>query len=89
MCFSVMSMANLRVVEDVEDSISEWETKEQTKDKQIPSRFRVIIYNAMLAAAAMSKRLLSGALNADNPMYAGSLATMVWCKLLLSLGLEA
>jgi hypothetical protein len=61
--------------EDVKASTSERRQRNGQKTTGVRFRIRLTIYNAVLAAAAVSKRLLSGALSADKPMYAGSWRT--------------
>jgi hypothetical protein len=74
-CVKVMSKKRVKIVEDVKDlkaSTSERRQRNGQKTTEARIRIRLTIYNAVLAAAAVSKRLLSGALSADKPMYAGS-----------------
>ena len=74
-CIKVMSKKRVTIVEDVDVSTSERRQKNGQKATGVRFRIRLAIYNAVLAAAAVFKRLLSGALSADKPMYAGSWRT--------------
>ena len=74
-CIEVMSKKRVKIVDDVDASTSERRQRNGQKATGVRFRIRLTIYNAVLAAAAVSKRMLSGALSADKPMYAGSWRT--------------